>query len=61
MAKMKSTREAILFLSIRSRNLYEFSGKTPGGPKYAGESVEVYENKRAKKADLGVSVEVDEK
>ena len=35
--------------------------KMVGGPKYAGESVEVYENKRAKKMDSGLSVEVAEK
>ena len=34
---------------------------TPGGPKYAGESVEVYENKRAKKSNVDESVEVAEK
>ena len=35
--------------------------KPPGGPKYAGISVDVYENKRAKKLVTGKSVEVVEK
>ena len=32
-----------------------------GGPKNEGESVEVYENKRAEKVNVGKSVEVAEK
>ena len=49
-------------LPLKINNLIEIEvAKMVGGPKYAGESVEVYENKRSIKLIYRMSVEVDEK